>query len=95
MRNNINAYQTQMGFMNGDINDRISNIVNMANAGKNPQELMNQLVKSNPQISQMMNQMNNMRGNMSMQDFVLQIAKQNGVSEQNIQSLVNLFGGKR
>ena len=95
MRNNMNAYQTQMGFMSGDINDRISNIVNMANAGKNPQELMNQLVKSNPQISQMMNQMNNMRGNMSMQDFVLQIAKQNGVSEQNIQSLVNLLGGKR
>lgn len=91
----MNAYQTQMGFMSGDINDRISNIVNMANAGKNPQELMNQLVKSNPQISQMMNQMNNMRGNMSMQDFVLQIAKQNGVSEQNIQSLVNLLGGKR
>ena len=93
--NNYNAYQTQMGFMNGDINDRISAILNLANAGRNPQELINQLIQTNPQVSGVMTQMNNMRGKMSMNDFVIQLARQNGVNEQNIQGMMRLFGIKK
>ena len=93
--NNYNAYQTQMGFMNGDINDRISVILNLANAGNDPKQIMQQLMQMNPQVSTTLKQLDNMRGGKPMGEFVLQLAKQNGVSEQNLQGLMQLFRVKR
>ena len=96
MRNNgYNAYQTQMGFMNGDINQRISNILQVANSGGDPNMLMNQLIEKNPQVTTALKQLDNMRGGKPMGEFVLQLAKQNGISEQNLQGLMQLFGVKR
>ena len=96
MQNNgYNAYQTQMGFMNGDINQRISNILQVANSGGDPNVLMNQLIEKNPQVTTALKQLDNMRGGKPMGEFVLQLAKQNGISEQNLQGLMQLFGVKR
>ena len=96
MQNNgYNAYQTQMGFMNGDINQRLSNILQVANSGGDPNVLMNQLIEKNPQVTTALKQLDNMRGGKPMGEFVLQLAKQNGISEQNLQGLMQLFGIKR
>ena len=89
--NNYNAYQTQMNFMNGDINERINNILQVANSGGDPNVIMNQLIQKNPQVSTTLKQLDNMRGGKPMEEFVLQLAKQNGVSEQNLQGLMQLF----
>lgn len=75
-----------------DLNSVINNIVAMKNAGKNPQVLMNNILKSNPQYGQMLNQLKNMANGRNPQEFVMQLAQQNGVSQQNLQALRQMFG---
>lgn len=75
-----------------NLNNIISNIVAMKNAGKNPQMLMNNILQSNPQYGQMLNQLKNMANGRNPQDFIMQLAQQNGVSPENLQALKQMFG---
>ena len=75
-----------------DLNTVIGNIVSMQQAGKNPQVLMNTILQSNPQYGQMLNQLKNMANGRNPQEFVMQLAQQNGVSPQNLQALQQMFG---
>ena len=75
-----------------DLNTVIGNIVSMQQAGKNPQVLMNTILQSNPQYGQMLNQLKNMANGKNPQEFVMQLAQQNGVSPQNLQALQQMFG---
>lgn len=77
-----------------DLNTVIGNIVSMQQAGKNPQVLMNTILQSNPQYGQMLNQLKNMANGRNPQEFVMQLAQQNGVSPQNLQALQQMFGRK-
>ena len=80
---NINA--------NGDINQTIQSILQMRNAGQNPQMIMQMILQRNPQYQQLLTQMQNMAQGRNPRDFIMQLAKQNGVSEQNMQALQQMF----
>lgn len=77
-----------------DINQTIERIITLYDRGGNPQQIMQQMFQKNPQISQMQTQMQNMAQGRSPKDFILQIAKQNGVSEQNLQGILRILGKK-
>ena len=80
---NINA--------NGDINQTIQSILQMRNAGQNPQMILQMILQRNPQYQQLLTQMQNMAQGRNPRDFIMQLAKQNGVSEQNMQALQQMF----
>ena len=75
-----------------DLNSVIGNIVAMKNAGKDPQKLMNSILNSNPQYHQMLTQLKNMSNGRNINEFVMQLAQQNGVSQQNLQAIKQMFG---
>lgn len=77
-----------------DINQTIQALVNLHDRGRNPQELMQMFTQNNGvgQLNQMKAQMQNMAQGRSPKEFILQIARQNGASEQNIQQLARILG---
>ena len=76
-----------------DVNQALQTIFQMRNAGQNPQAIMQMLMQRNPQYSQMLTQIRNMSQGRSTKEFVMQLAKQNGVNEQNLAQLMQMFGG--
>ena len=74
-----------------DINQALQNVFQMRNSGRNPQEIMQMLIQRNPQYSQMMAQIRNMSQGRSTKEFVMQLARQNGANEQNLQMLSQMF----
>ena len=76
-----------------DVNQALQSIFQMRNAGQNPQKIMQMLIQRNPQYSQMLTQIRNMSQGRSTKDFVMQLARQNGVNEQNLAQLMQMFGG--
>lgn len=78
----------------GDINQRIERIIALYNSGGNPQQIMQNMMQQNPQMGQMQTQMQNMAQGRSPKEFILQMAKQNGVSEKNIEGLARILGAK-
>lgn len=77
--------------MNNDINSRIQAIMQLKQKGFTPQSAMQMLMQRNPNYQQAMQQLNNMAQGRNMKDFVMQLARQNGVNEQNLQSIQELF----
>lgn len=75
-----------------DINQTLQSIFAMKNAGRNPQAVMQMLMQQNPQAQQMLTQLQNMAQGRNMNEFIMQLANQNGVSQQNIQALQQMFG---
>ena len=81
--------------MSQDINSTIQNIIALYNSGGNPQQIMQQMMQRTPQINQMQKQLQNMAQGRSPQEFLIQLARQNGVSEENIQGLSQILGGRK
>lgn len=79
---------------NISINDRIQGIINLYNSGRNPQQLIQNLIRKNPQFNTLLTQISNMAQGKSMPEFLLQLAKQNGVSESNIQGIARILGAR-
>jgi ABC-type molybdate transport system substrate-binding protein len=75
-----------------DINAIIQNIIQMKNSGRNPQAILQMMMQNNPQMQQYMAILKNMSNGKSAQEFITQLAKQNGVNEQNMQALSKMFG---
>ena len=75
-----------------DVNQALQSLFQMRNAGQNPQAIMQMLIQRNPQYSQMLTQIKNMSQGRNLREFVMQLAKQNGVSEQNLAQLMQMFG---
>ena len=75
-----------------DVNQALQTIFQMRNAGQNPQAIMQMLVQRNPQYSQMLTQIKNMSQGRCTKEFVMQLARQNGVNEQNMAQLMQMFG---
>ena len=75
-----------------NINQTLQNILNMANSGKNPNQVMQMLIQRNPQVNQMITQLKNMAGNRSMPEFIEQYARQNGVDQKIITQLTQIMG---
>ena len=81
--------------MNNDINSRIQAIMQLKQKGFTPQSAMQMLMQRNPNYQQAMQRLNNMAQGRDMKDFVMQLARQNGVSQENLQAMQNMFGGKK
>ena len=76
-----------------DVNQTLQQLFQMKNAGQNPQAIMQMLIQRNPQYSQMLTQIRNMSQGRNPRDFVMQLARQNGVSEQNMAQLMQMLNG--
>jgi hypothetical protein len=74
------------------LNQNIDAIINMANMRKNPQQVMQMLIQQNPQVKQMMTQIQNMANGRTPQEFITQLAQQNGVSQDRIDQLMQIMG---
>jgi hypothetical protein len=75
-----------------DVNQALQSIFQMKNAGQNPQAIMQMLIQRNPQYQQQIVMLQNMAQGKSPKEFFAQLAKQNGVSEQNMAQLMQMFG---
>ena len=74
-----------------DVNQALQNIIAMKNSGKNPQAILQILMQQNPQVGQLMTQFRNMSNGKNPKDFITQMARQNGLSEQNISAIQQMF----
>lgn len=77
-----------------DINQTIEQIIRFYDSGGNPQQVMQNIMQQGTPIGQVQTQMKNMAQGRSPKEFILQMAKQNGVSEQNLQGLARILGAK-
>lgn len=78
-----------------DLNAVIERIIAMYDSGGNPQQIMQNMMQQGTPIGQMQSQMQNMAQGRSPMEFILQIARQNGVSEQNLQGIARILSAKR
>ena len=74
-----------------DVNQALQNIIAMKNSGKNPQAILQILMQQTPQVGQLMTQFRNMSNGKNPKDFITQMARQNGLSEQNISAIQQMF----
>ena len=74
-----------------DVNQALQNVIAMKNSGKNPQAILQMLMQQNPQVAQMMTQFRNMSNGQNPRDFITQMARQQGLSEQNISAIQQMF----
>lgn len=79
--------------MGNDINSVISSILALKRQGGNPQSAMQFIINQNPNYQQTITQMKNMANGRNPQEFIMQLAVQNGVSQENILALQELFRG--
>lgn len=71
----------------------LEQIIQFHRSGRNPQELMQRFMPNN--LEQMKQKMQNMAQGRSPAEFIMQLARQNGASEQNLQGLAQILGAKR
>ena len=90
MNNQMNAQE---------LNRRAEILINFANKGMTPQNVANtifagQINNYTNEINHTMTQLNNMAQGRPMNEFYIQVLKQNGLTEQNAQALAKLMGIK-
>ncbi len=61
-------------------------LMQIMNSGNNPQQIIDGMIKQNPQIQVVLNQMKS--SGMQPKDYVMQLAKQQGV---DITPMINMF----
>ena len=76
------------------LNETLQQIIALHDSGGNPSQLMQTMFSGNSNVNQMKTQLQNMAQGKNMNEFIIQLAKQNGVSEQNIQGIMRIFGKK-
>lgn len=74
------------------LNQVIQGILQMKNAGRNPQQIIQMMIQQNPNYQQTITTLQNMAQGRSPQEFLMQLAKQNGLSQENMQGIMSLFG---
>ena len=80
--------------MNGNVNANIQQIMALKKQGKSPQQVMQMLIQQNPQLRQTLTQMKNMAGDRSPKEFVMQMARQNGVEETTLVMIEDMFNNQ-
>jgi hypothetical protein len=81
--------------MNNNANSIINQIMAFKQQGMTPQAVAQMMFQQNPQLKMYQTQLQNMAGGKNPQEFVMQLARQNGVSQENLQAMQNMFGGKK
>lgn len=74
-----------------DVNQALQSLFQMKNSGQNPQAILQMFIQQNPQVAQLMTQFKNMSNGRNPRDFITQLARQNGVSEQNLSAIQQMF----
>lgn len=77
-----------------DLNAMIERIVALYDSGGDPNRMLQSMYQTTPQINQMATQYRNMAQGRSNTEVLMQLAKQGGVSEKNIQALARILGAK-
>lgn len=77
-----------------DINQTIQQLTMFYDSGRNPQQLMQMVAQQNPNMNEMKTQIQNMAQGRTPTEFILQMAKQNGATDENIQNLARILGAK-
>ena len=77
-----------------DINSTIERIIALYDSGGNPQQVMQNMMQQGTPIGQMQTQLQNMAQGRNPNEFILQMARQNGVNEKNLQGLARILGAK-
>ena len=77
--------------MNEQFNTFLQNMLSFKQSGKNPAQLMQMIMQRNPQYNQMMTTLQNMAQGKNPREFIIQLAKQNGVGEQQLQQIMQLL----
>lgn len=80
--------------MNGNVNENLKQIMLLKQQGKNPQQVMQMLIQQNPQLRQTLAQMKNMAGDRNPKEFVMQMARQNGVGEATLGMISDIFNNQ-
>lgn len=80
--------------MGNDINQQLERIIALYDSGGNPNTIMQQMFGKNPQINQLGTQYMNMKQGMSDKDFCMQLARQAGINDKNLQGLARILGVK-
>ena len=62
---------------------------------KNPQQMFMGMLQNNPQMQQQIQTIQNMSGGKSIEQTVKQLAKQQGISEQQLMQVYNSLANKR
>lgn len=70
-------------------------LMNAFRSAKNPQALLQQVMQNNPQLQQVMTQLqNSCGGSMTPEQMARQLAKQNGISDEQLMQMYNQFNRK-
>lgn len=77
--------------MNEQFNTFLQNMLSFKQSGKNPAQLMQMIMQRNPQYNQLMTTLQNMAQGKNPREFIIQLAKQNGVGEQQLQQIMQLL----
>lgn len=77
--------------MQNNINEQISLVMSLKQQGYTPQQALAYLSKQNPHINEGIATLKNMAQGRDMKQFVTQLAMQNGVSQENLQALQQMF----
>lgn len=79
---------------NNNINVLLEQIISLYDSGGDPNRMMQNMLSQNPNIQQFSTQINNMKQGRSNNEFYLQIARQSGVSQKNIEGISRILGIK-
>lgn len=86
-------YNNQNNNMN-NTNYMLDKIFTLAEKGGNPNQIMQELFRQNPNLQNALTQFNNMSKGRNMQEFILQLARQSGVQQNNIDRIAKFFTNK-
>lgn len=77
--------------VNNQLNSVLQNIAMAKKQGKNPKMIMNMIMQQNPQMQQTLTQLQNMANGRNPKEFIMQLAKQNGVDENAIKLIKDII----
>ena len=77
------------------MNNKFFQIVQQMRQYQNPQQAFMGMMQGNPQMQKQMQQMQNISGGRSVEQTVRQLAKQQGISEEQLMQAYNSLANKR
>jgi ABC-type transporter Mla subunit MlaD len=76
---------------NNQLNQTLQNLMQMKNMGRNPHQIIQMLIQRNPNYQRNIAQLKNMANGRNPQEFIMQLAKQQGVDENSINLIKNIM----
>lgn len=77
------------------MNNNFFQMVQQMQQYKNPQQMFMGMIQQNPQMQKQMQTMQNVSGGRSVEQTVRQLAKQQGISEEQLMQAYNSLANKR